>query len=87
MTGRYRTFTASLGQLLQLRDRVGAEIHFAVERTALRGNWSGLRGPLELTIRTSGPRGGQKACTITLDRRQVELLAQELRRGLRRTSE
>lgn len=78
-----RAFTASLGQLLQLRDRVGAEIHFAVERTALRGIWSGVRGPLELAIRTSGPRGGVKACTISLDRRQVEALAQELRRGMR----
>lgn len=78
-----RAFAASLGQLLQLRDRVGAEIHFAADRTALRGVWAGARGPLELTIRTSGPRGGLKSCAITLDRRQVELLALELRRGLR----
>lgn len=79
-----RAFAASLGELLQLRDRLAAEILFTVARTALHGAWPGARGPLELTIRASGPRGGVKASAIILDRTQVEALAQELRRGLRR---
>lgn len=79
-----RAFAASVDELLHLHERMAAEIHFAADRTSLHGAWPGARGPLELTIRRRGPRGGVKACTILLDRRQVAALAQELRRGLRR---
>ena len=79
-----RAFAARLAEILRLGPRLTAEIHFERGRTALRGEWPGDRGPLALTIRTSGPRGGVKACTVELDRRQVEGLAGELERGLRR---
>ena len=79
-----RAFAARLAELPRLSSRMTGELHFEVERTTLHGIWPGGRGPLTLTIRTSGPRGGLKACAITLDRRQVELLAAELQFGLRR---
>ena len=79
-----RTFAARLAELPRLSPRMAGELHFEIERTTLHGIWPGGRGPLTLTIRTSGPRGGLKACTITLDRRQVESLAAELQFGLRR---
>jgi serine/threonine-protein kinase len=79
-----RVFAARLAELPRLSSRMAGELHFEVERTTLHGLWPGGRGPLTLTIRTSGPRGGLKACSITLDRRQVESLAVELQFGLRR---
>lgn len=79
-----RTFAVRLAELPRLSMRMAGEMHFEVERTTLHGIWPGGRGPLTLTIRTSGPRGGLKACAITLDRRQVESLAAELQFGLRR---
>jgi hypothetical protein len=79
-----RAFAARLVELLGLGFRLTGEIHFEVERTTLHGAWPGPRGPLDLTIRTSGPRGGIKSCSIALDRRQVESLAHELQQGLRR---
>ncbi len=79
-----RTFAARLAELPRLSPRMAGELHFEIERTTLHGIWPGGRGPLTLTIRTSGPRGGLKACAITLDRRQVESLAAELQFGLRR---
>jgi len=79
-----RTFAARLGELPRLSARMTGELHFEVARTTLHGIWPGGRGPLTLTIRTSGPRGGLKSCAITLDRRQVESLAAELQFGLRR---
>jgi hypothetical protein len=79
-----RTFAARLAELPRLSSHMAGELHFEVERTTLHGIWPSGRGPLTLTIRTSGPRGGLKACTITLDRRQVESLAAELQFGLRR---
>jgi hypothetical protein len=79
-----RAFAARLAELPRLSTRMAGELHFEIERTTLHGIWPGGRGPLTLTIRTSGPRGGLKACTITLDRRQVESLAAELQFGLRR---
>jgi hypothetical protein len=79
-----RAFAARLAELPRLSSRLTGELHFEVERTTLHGIWPGGRGPLTLTIRTSGPRGGLKACMITLDRRQVESLAAELQFGLRR---
>jgi hypothetical protein len=79
-----RAFAMRLAELPRLSSRLTGELHFEVERTTLHGIWPGGRGPLTLTIRTSGPRGGLKACMITLDRRQVESLAAELQFGLRR---
>lgn len=79
-----RAFAARLAELPRLSSRMAGELHFEVERTTLHGIWPGGRGPLTLTIRTSGPRGGLKACMITLDRRQVDSLAAELQFGLRR---
>jgi hypothetical protein len=79
-----RTFAARLAELPRLSARMTGELHFEIGRTTLHGIWPGGRGPLTLTIRTSGPRGGLKACAITLDRRQVESLAAELQFGLRR---
>jgi hypothetical protein len=79
-----RAFAMRLAELPRLSTRLTGELHFEVERTTLHGIWPGGRGPLTLTIRTSGPRGGLKACMITLDRRQVESLAAELQFGLRR---
>jgi hypothetical protein len=79
-----RTFAARLAELPRLSSRLTGELHFEVARTTLHGIWPGGRGPLTLTIRTSGPRGGLKSCAITLDRRQVEALAAELQFGLRR---
>jgi hypothetical protein len=79
-----RAFAARLAELPRLSARMTGELHFEVERTTLHGIWPGGRGPLTLTIRTSGPRGGLKACAITLDRRQVDSLAAELQFGLRR---
>jgi hypothetical protein len=79
-----RAFAARLADLLRLGPRLTAEIHFESGRTALAGEWPGSRGPLALTIRTSGPRGGVKSCTIRLERRQVEALALDLQQGLRR---
>ena len=79
-----RAFAARLAELLRLGVRITAEMHYEVGRTALRGEWPGSRGPLLLAIRTSGPRGGLKACAFALDRRQVETLAYELQGGLRR---
>jgi serine/threonine protein kinase len=79
-----RAFAARLGELTRLGARLSGEIEFEVDRTTLRGSWAGPRSPLELEIRTSGPRGGVKSCTITLDRRQVEGLAYELESVLRR---
>ncbi len=79
-----RDFAARLAEVLRLGARLTAEFHFETSRTALRGEWPGARGPLSLTIRTSGPRGGVKSCSLALDRRQVESLAYELQEGLRR---
>jgi hypothetical protein len=79
-----RAFAAQLAALLALGSRMTGELRFEVERTTLHGSWPGGRGPLELAIRTSGPRGGLKSCAITLDRRQVEALSAELQYGLRR---
>jgi len=79
-----RAFAARLAELPRLSSRMTGELHFEIERTTLHGIWPGGRGPLTLTIRTSGPRGGLKACAITIDRRQVEALAAELQFGLRR---
>jgi hypothetical protein len=79
-----RAFAARLGELARLGARLSGEIEFAVDRTTLRGRWSGPRSPFELEIRTSGPRGGVKSCAIALDRRQVEELAYELDIALRR---
>jgi hypothetical protein len=79
-----RAFAMRLAELPRLSARLTGELHFEIERTTLHGIWPGGRGPLTLTIRTSGPRGGLKACMITLDRRQVESLAAELQFGLRR---
>ncbi|MEP7188284.1 MAG: serine/threonine-protein kinase [Roseiflexaceae bacterium] len=79
-----RAFAARLAELPRLSSRMAGELHFEVERTTLHGIWPSGRGPLTLTIRTSGPRGGLKACSISLDRRQVESLAAELQFGLRR---
>jgi len=79
-----RAFAARLAELPRLSSRMTGELHFEIGRTTLHGIWPGGRGPLTLTIRTSGPRGGLKACAITLDRRQVESLAAELQFGLRR---
>lgn len=79
-----RAFTARLGELTRLGARHSGEIQFAIDRTTLRGTWTGPRSPFELEIRTSGPRGGVTSCIITLDRRQVEGLAYELETALRR---
>jgi hypothetical protein len=79
-----RAFADRLSAILRLGPRLTAEIHFENGRTALRGAWPGGRGPLELTIRVSGPRGGVKSCSIELERRQLESLAYELQQGLRR---
>jgi len=79
-----RAFAARLGALPRLSPRMTGELHFEVARTMLHGIWPGGRGPLTLTIRTSGPRGGLRFCAIDLDRRQVESLAAELQFGLRR---
>jgi hypothetical protein len=79
-----RAFAARLAELPRLSPRMTGELHFEIERTTLHGIWPGGRGPLTLTIRTSGPRGGLKACSITIDRRQVESLSAELQFGLRR---
>jgi serine/threonine protein kinase len=79
-----RAFAARLAELPRLSPRMTGELHFEVERTTLHGIWPGGRGPLTLTIRTSGPRGGLKSCAIVLDRRQVDSLAAELQFGLRR---
>jgi hypothetical protein len=79
-----RAFAARLAELPRMSARMTGELHFEIERTTLHGIWPGGRGPLTLTIRTSGPRGGMKACAITLDRRQVDSLAAELQFGLRR---
>jgi hypothetical protein len=79
-----RAFATRLAELPRLGARLTAEIHFESGKTALRGEWPGPRGPLTLTVRTSGPRGGVKSCAVELDRRQVEALAGELQQGLRR---
>lgn len=79
-----RLFTARLAELLRLSGRITAGLDFEVGRCALHGGWPGPRGPLTLTIRTIGPRGGVTACGFTLDRRQVESLAFELQQALRR---
>jgi len=79
-----RAFAARLAELPRLSARMTGELHFEVARTTLHGIWPGGRGPLTLTIRTRGPRGGLKSCAITLDRRQVESLVAELQFGLRR---
>jgi hypothetical protein len=78
-----RDFAAQLAELPRLGLRMTGEIRFEVERTRLECTWPGGRGPLALAIRTSGPRGGLKSCSISLDRRQVESLAAELQQGLR----
>ena len=82
--GDARAFAARLAELLRLGPRLTAEIHFEAERAALHGEWSGSRGPLNLAIRTTGPRGGVKSCSFALERRQVEALSYELQQGLRR---
>jgi hypothetical protein len=82
--GDTRSFVARLGELLRLGVRQSGEVQFQVGRTTLYGTWSGMRGPLDLTIRTRGPRGGMKSCGIVLDRRQAEALAYELQHALRR---
>ncbi len=79
-----RAFAARLGELTRLGARLSGEIEFEVDRTTLRGTWTGPRSPFKLEIRTSGPRGGVKSCAIALDRRQVEDLAYELESALRR---
>jgi Protein kinase domain len=79
-----RAFAACLNQITRLGDRRSGEIHFPVDRTTLRGTWTGPRSPFGIEIRTTGPRGGVSACAITLDRREVEGLAYELETALRR---
>ncbi|HEX9441124.1 MAG TPA: protein kinase, partial [Roseiflexaceae bacterium] len=82
-----RAFAARLGELMRLGARLSGEIQFAVDRTTLRGTWTGVRSPFALEIRTRGPRGGVKSCAIALDRRQVEGLAHELETALRRVKQ
>lgn len=79
-----RAFASRLSELMRLGDRHTGEIQFGVERTTLRGTWSGPRSPFGLEIRTTGPRGGVTACAMTLDRRDVEGLAYALETALRR---
>jgi hypothetical protein len=79
-----RDFTARIAEILRLGARLTADIYFESGRTTLRGEWPGSRGPLRLTITTTGPRGGVKSCGFALDRRQLEGLAYELQLGLRR---
>ena len=79
-----RTLTTRLAELQRLNTRLAAEIAIEVGRTALKGEWPGGRGPLKLSIRSTGPRGGVKSSTFALDRRQLDALIFELQYGLRR---
>jgi len=82
--GDARAFAGRLAELLRLGSRLTVDMYFEVGRSALRGEWPGSRGPLTLSIRTIGPRGGVKTCAVALERRQVETLSYELQQGLRR---
>lgn len=79
-----RSLLVSLGELLHLRARLSAEFEFSVGRTVLRGAWIGTRGLLDLMIRTQGPRGGMKVCTIPLNRTHIESLVSALQSGMKR---
>lgn len=79
-----RSFITRLAELPRLAARLTAEVAVEVGRTALKGEWPGGRGPLTLSIRSTGPRGGVKTSAFALDRRQLESLVFELQHGLRR---
>jgi len=79
-----RAFAARMAEILRLGARLTADVYFETGRTTLRAEWPGSRGPLRLTITTTGPRGGVRSCAFALERRQLEGLAYELQLGLRR---